>query len=298
LNQTPGQEPKKRNPLLMIGGIGCAILLCIALLAGGGTFAYLTIQEESSLSDLLSRGNDVPTAAAVETPTSEPEEPLPTPMEAVTEENLEATDESGEAETSPSPPPVEEETAPVSVEPEIGEITFALGATDDYEPIDPAELFEQGITEIHALFDYSGMSTAFTWERVWYLDGEEILRNAADWTDPETGRFDYFLDAGGDPLPPGEWDLEIYVEDELLASGSFIIEGAAEEPTPLAQAETPTVTPTSEPTETPTPRPATSSGGGGTYKLVYTKWDGGQHNMYVAGRAILDPEWSGNFLLW
>lgn len=278
MNQTPDQEPKKRSPLLIIGGIGCAVLLCIALLAGGGTFAYLRLQEESSLADLLGQEEDAPPVEAAETPALQTEEPLPTPMEEATAEEP-ATEEV--VQPTATSPVEEEVTEAGSGEPEIGEITFALGATDDYEPIDPDDQFEEGITEIHALFDYSGMSTDYTWERVWYLDGEEILRNAAEWTDPAMGRFDYFLDAGGDPLPVGEWDLEIYVEDELLSSGSFVIEGAAE-PTPLAQAETPTATPTSEPTETPTPEPAPSSGGGGTYQLVYSKWDGGQHNMYVA----------------
>ncbi len=278
-NQTPGQEPKKRNPLLIIGGIGCALLLCIALLAGGGA-AYFMMQGDNAIADLLGGGQEAVTVV-IETPTLELAEPTSTPTTAPTDEGAGAASETEEAVASDSTPTVEEETPAVSSEPEMGPITFALGATDDYEPIDPGEVFEEGITEIHAIFDYSGMSNDYTWERVWYLDGEEILRNAAEWTDPAMGRFDYFLDAGGDPLPTGDWDLEIYVEDELLASGSFAIEGE-QEPTPVVKADTPTATPTSEPIETATPKPAASSSGGGTYQLVYTKWDGGQHNMYVA----------------
>ncbi|MEW5957719.1 MAG: hypothetical protein AB1801_08355 [Chloroflexota bacterium] len=260
---------------MFIGGIGCALLLCIALLAGGGAAAYLWSQGDNAVADLLGGGAGSPTVV-VEAPTVEPTGTTPTSAEP-TAENVAPTEATDEAVSPDSTPPTEE----VSSEPEIGSITFALDATEDYEPVDPAEVFDEGITEIHAIFDYSGMSSDYTWERVWYLDGEEILRNAADWTDPAEGRFDYFLDAGGDPLPTGEWNLEIYVEDELLASGSFAIEGKAE-PTPLVKAETPTATPTSEPAETATPKPVAAAGGGGTYKLVYTKWDGGQHNMYVA----------------
>jgi Tol biopolymer transport system component len=278
-NQTPGQEPKKRNPLLIIGGIGCALLLCIALLAGGGA-AYFMMQGDNAIADLLGGGQEAVTVV-IETPTLELAEPTSAPVMAPTDEGAEAASETEEAVASDSTPTAEEETTAVSSEPEMGPITFALGATDDYKPVDPGEVFEEGITEIHAIFDYNGMSKDYTWERVWYLDGEEILRNAAEWTDPAMGRFDYFLDAGGDPLPSGDWDLEIYVEDELLVSGTFTIKGE-EEPTPVVKAETPTATPTSEPTETATPKPAASSSGGGTYKLVYTKWDGGQHNMYVA----------------
>jgi Tol biopolymer transport system component len=130
------------------------------------------------------------------------------------------------------------------------------------------------------------MSPGITWERVWYLDGEEILRNSAEWIDPEEGRFDYFLDAGGAPLPAGDWALEIYVEDELLIRSTFAIEG--EEPGAAAATEsTPTATPSPTVATTPTltPTATTSSpaaSGGGTFQMVYSKWDGGQHNMYVA----------------
>jgi len=219
-----------------------------------------------------------------ETPTTEPATPTPSPTAEPTSAAGAVTDTgSGGTATADATAAAAEAETPTSSEPEIGQITFATGATDDYEPINPDTNFEEGITEIHAIFDYSGMQADYTWERVWYLDGEEILRNSAQWTDPETGRFDYFLDAGGDPLPAGEWTLEIYVDDELVTEDTFTIEGAAEpeevaeaEPTP---SETPTRTPTSTPT-TPTPEPAAA--GGGTYQLAYTKWDGGQHILYVA----------------
>ncbi len=194
------------------------------------------------------------------------------------------------------------ETSPVT--PSIGEITFALDATeDDYEPVEPGITFEEGITEIHAIFDYEGMSDAYVWERVWYLNGDEILRNAADWAGEERGRFDYFIDADGEPLFPGRWRLELYVEDQLLASGSFTIEAneateadeaaeideteiAATTSTPTTDANgTPTATPTRSPASSPSPTappPAPTRSGGGTYSLLFTRWDGGQHHLYVA----------------
>ncbi len=279
----PPQEPKKRSPLLIIGGIGCALLLCAALVLGGGVY-FLMASGNNLAAEWLGEVGSVITVV-VETPTVEPATATPMPTTAPTTEISPA-----ETETSiPTPEPTEEVTAG-SGEPEIGPITFALGATDEYEPISPAITFQRGITEIHAIFDYSGMSSDDTWKRVWYLDSEQILQNSAPWTDPAAGRFDYFLDAGGDPLPAGEWQLEIYVNDNLLATGEFTIEAPA---TPEVVAEvrpTATITPTSAPSPTPTTAPATSppvagsggSSGGGTFQLVYTKWDGGQHNMYVA----------------
>ena len=112
----------------------------------------------------------------------------------------------------------------VSREPEIGEIVFALDITESYEPIDPSFVFTEGITEIHAIFEYSGMSPDYTWERVWYLNDQEISRSASPWTDTASGIFDYSVDNDGDPLPPGDWILELYVDGELCSLGVFIIE--------------------------------------------------------------------------
>ncbi|MCB9079519.1 MAG: PD40 domain-containing protein [Anaerolineaceae bacterium] len=144
--------------------------------------------------------------------------------------------------TSPSQP---------RFEPEIGEITFALDATETFQPVEANILFTKGITEIHAIFDYQYMSPQYTWERVWYLNDKEIARISEPWASAESGTFDYFIDNGGAPLPAGDWTLELYVKDKLRALGVFVIE--AEEP-----AE-------SDPS-----------------LLVFTKCNGDHHDIYVA----------------
>jgi hypothetical protein len=106
----------------------------------------------------------------------------------------------------------------------IGKITFAMAATEQREPINPGLLFSPGITQVHAIFDYNGMSPAYTWERVWLLNDKEVARKSGVWAGPERGVFDYFIDNSGKPLPPGDWVLEIYVEGKLLALGAFVIE--------------------------------------------------------------------------
>jgi hypothetical protein len=113
---------------------------------------------------------------------------------------------------------------PISVGPEVGEITFALGATEEYEPISPSIFFTKGITQVHAIFAYSGMSSKYTWERVWYLNDQEVARGLDLWSGSDAGVFDYFIDNGGEPLPAGDWVLELYVEGKLTSMGVFIIE--------------------------------------------------------------------------
>lgn len=301
----------KRNPLLLIGGIGCVLLLCAALLIGGGAY-YFVSSSDSSVADLLGGQADTTTPAAP----AEEAPPTSTPVAATAPTATDQTASEAVEPESQEPTPPESDDAVVG-EPELGSITFAVGATDDYEPIDPAETFEAGITEIHAIFEYSGMSTDYTWERVWYLDGDEILRSPHEgdppeaWSGAQAGVFDYFINNNDDPLPAGEWTLEIYVEGEVLSSGSFAIK-SEEEPELAATADgeaehaadlEPTPVATATATVAPTPAPSASSGGG-TYTLAYTKWDGGQHNLYVAdtngngerfilGRAA-GPSWSAD----
>lgn len=114
-------------------------------------------------------------------------------------------------------------------DPALGKITFALDVTDTYEPVEPGILFPAGITEIHAVFDYSDMSADQVWERAWYLNDQEVSRRSDPWTGPKNGTFDYFIDTGGDPLPAGDWILEIYVDGELRSLGVFIIEANSDE---------------------------------------------------------------------
>lgn len=273
------EPPKpKRNLWLIIGGIGCILVLCAALLL---TAAVIFLREQSGFADIVAGlGGETATPTSVETPTETVTSVTPTFTPVTT---TEATVEPTAQDTPTSEPTVE-----AASEPEFSSVTFALGATDQYEPIDPGLTFQEGITEVHAIFEYDGMSKDYTWERVWYLDGKEVLRNAQKWTGDKAGVFDYFIDAGNEPLFPGEWELELYVEDQMLTQGSFTIEPKAgpevaqtEESEPAADL---TPTPTTEPTATPALSPTRSpgGGGGGVYQLVYTKWDGGQHNMYVA----------------
>ncbi|MCQ3972136.1 MAG: hypothetical protein DPW09_01675 [Anaerolineae bacterium] len=295
---------KKRNPWLIAAGVGCALLLCVALLAGVGIYLARdqlqdTLAGLSGATATLAPTSETPTSTATLSAASATEE-------ATVEVIVETAEPTAEAET-----PIETETPAPPSEPEFGPITFALGATENYEPIDPGLTFQEGITQVHAIFEYSGMSKDYTWERVWYLDGKEVLRNAQKWTGDETGVFDYFIDAGNNPLFPGEWTLELYAQDELLQTGNFTIEAeielaqstdeaehAADLTTPTAEAETPT------PASTPAPTKPAASSGGGVYKLAYTKWDGGQHNLYVAdtngqGEKFLlnraaGPSWTPN----
>ncbi|MBI1882360.1 MAG: hypothetical protein HYR94_29660 [Chloroflexi bacterium] len=196
----------------MFRSYGWIFLIFTALLAGCGP-AQVVDQSPVSTA-VLPEVASVPTATPSPAPASAPTEPDPGSEAAVV-----GPTEANSAGDALSPP---ELTA------KIGNITFATDATDQHEPINAGLLFPKGITQVHAMFDYSGMSTAYTWERVWYLNDKEVSRKSGVWTGPDSGVFDYFIDNGGRPLPPGDWVLEIYVEGKLLSLGAFVIENSEE----------------------------------------------------------------------
>ncbi len=204
-----------------------------------------------------------------------------------------ATEPPAEATTAPAGTPAPPTDTPTPAAPQMGDIVFALTVDDNAQAIDPADAFDEGISKIHAVFDYANLSRDDTWERVWYLDGEEMLRNAENWGGDESGSFDYFLDTGGAPLPPGSWILELSLNGEFMSSGMFVVKAKAT-PTP-SPAPSATITPT--PTITPTAKPVAA-----VYQLAYTKWNGNYHSVYTANtngygeKFIIDrgagPSWS------
>jgi TolB protein len=164
------------------------------------------------------------------------------------------------------------------LDPAVGQITFAVGVTEDNEPVDAGTTFPSDIEEIHALFDYEGMSDSVTWERYWYQDGEEVASGSETWDAGESGIFDLSLTGGGEPLGPGEWTLEIYVNGELVRTRDFVIEASE------------------------TPASAGDQDVGGIYKIAFARWDGGKHDLFIANtdgggeRFLLEraagPSWS------
>ncbi len=108
--------------------------------------------------------------------------------------------------------------------PAITDLVFSAGITADERPTDPATILPSGIDTVYAFFDFSGMSDGATWSRFWYYEGEEVASREATWDGGSDGAT--WLSLGSDePLAPGAYRLELYVEDVLLAAGNFTVAG-------------------------------------------------------------------------
>lgn len=115
-----------------------------------------------------------------------------------------------------------------STGPHFTEIVFARDFDPTRrEPIGSDTCFVEGITEIHAVFRYEGLSASDYWRRVWYLNGSEIQPSEPKpWERQSEGVLDISFSNNGQPLPPGDWRLELYVDNALLQVGYFSIRTA------------------------------------------------------------------------
>jgi S1-C subfamily serine protease len=82
----------------------------------------------------------------------------------------------------------------------------------------------------NAEFLFRNMQDGMRWTAIWYFEGEEIFRTLAPddvWNRGESGRMTTSItDSNG--LLPGNYRLELYIEDRLAATSDFIIAGAQE----------------------------------------------------------------------
>ena len=90
------------------------------------------------------------------------------------------------------------------------------------EPINPATRFASGITDIYAVFDYSGFEDGGDFTYVWYSEGREILRDAFAWDGGESGT-NWVSTYDDNGLPAGFTELEIIYNGQSLYRGGVTV---------------------------------------------------------------------------
>lgn len=211
----PSNMPGSRaNPLLIFGVLGCSVLICTALFVGSGILYWQNTVTPFG-TELTPEEEFVVTPEATGQVTEFDQSRQSDTFRITTdEEKNSASDSLGGISATDTP--------------RLGRLTFASDTTKDGEPIAPNFIFETDITELHAVFEYAGMSPEMMWTQIWYHNGDEILSTTQPWIEGSRGVFDYVIKAGNEPFSPGEWTLELYVEDELLSGGSFLIKSQNE----------------------------------------------------------------------
>ena len=114
----------------------------------------------------------------------------------------------------------------------VNNVQYAEAVTRRGQPINPALEFPSGITDLYAVFDYSGFEDGRDLTYVWYTDGREIARESFAWDGGESGTswVNVFNDNG---LGDGLTELElIYDDGSVYRGGVNVGEGPGPEPTP------------------------------------------------------------------
>lgn len=155
-------------------------------------------------------GGETPEATSPP-PTEEAVQPLPTPFST--------------QELPTAVPPTRE--PPAVSGPNLYDVFFASGVTDDGEPVDVAEEFPQGTTIVYAFASYEGMGDVESHESVWYKDGEEYLRTTFTWNHGAAGGPVWIVNIKNENgLRPAQYDWEFYVDGDLIVANSFVVEEA------------------------------------------------------------------------
>jgi len=237
--------------------VGCLFLFWIGLLSG----CNLASDPTPSVPAPDAPDNEASldqTADSTEAPSSQETTPL-AETQAVSDQQTEESPNTSQESVETAP--AEAASAAAMGPPEMSSLTFALETTEQGEPVEPSFSFQAGVTQIHAIFEYTNLTPNDVWTQIWYHNGNEVLHTGQPWLKGESGLYDYLVEAGGNPIPPGQWALEFYVGEALLSAGSFVIESEA------------TLTATTELTETTDILRV--------YRLAYTKWNGDKHDLYI-----------------
>jgi hypothetical protein len=127
------------------------------------------------------------------------------------------------------------------------------------------DVFDSTPKQIYAHFEYDNWTRGAQWSGVWYREGEVFFVETHIW-DGSTGGCGFTNYANdGRPWPVGAYDVQVFIGQTWLLSGSFdIVPAPTSTPTRTPRpTATPSVTrtprPTTAPTRTRTPRPTATA---------------------------------------
>jgi hypothetical protein len=120
-----------------------------------------------------------------------------------------------------------------AVGPSIGPVTFAEDVSADDEPIGPTNSFAAGTQSLFAFFDYDSASAVGEYRWVWIWRGESGDRayesDRYPWEGGDSGNW-WVAYQSDESLPGGDYEFELYMDDQLMQTGDFTVEGPAGEP--------------------------------------------------------------------
>lgn len=148
-------------------------------------------------------------------------------------------------------------TATPAFDVQFGRLRFST-EINNYTLVAPGEEFQNPIKQMYSVFTYQPVGVKVEWTALWYQNGELKYVDTTSWQDFPPG---VAVASWLRPAPewkPGDYEVQIFVGTDWMASGRFVLEGEPPTVTPSpAATETPAITVTSSPLPPPsrTPRP-------------------------------------------
>jgi serine/threonine protein kinase len=125
----------------------------------------------------------------------------------------------------PSPTPI---STPVPVTVAEGSpfsnLVLAQDISEDYAPVSPGDSFPASSRPIYLFFDYRGIQPGTRWGHVWFWGDQQLDRSITTW--PEDWgtagtAWVFYTPEGG--YQPGPHEVRLLVNDQVVASASFIV---------------------------------------------------------------------------
>lgn len=119
-----------------------------------------------------------------------------------------------------------EHTVDITDDTAIANLSFSNEIDDQYRPIAERSSFGEGFFTIYATFDYEAMADGMEWSWVWRRDGQVMDGGNQIWAYGDDGPGYVYL-TPEDGFSPGEYALEIWVNDQLVTQETLSIAGNA-----------------------------------------------------------------------
>jgi hypothetical protein len=104
----------------------------------------------------------------------------------------------------------------------FGEIVFSRDISADNQPLEAGTVFAAGSEPVYVFFEYRGLSNGVLWTQAWYREGEEMWRDTGPWQWGSRGRA-WFFYTPPSGYTPGNYEVRLYIGDELQQTGMFIV---------------------------------------------------------------------------
>jgi len=223
-------KPERRRtlptPVAVILALALGLLIAFGLwnLAGWGDQLATGLQglvpdpvsRVSTATSPADQGADLP----IEAPP--PANATSTTVPAVTPTGVATPTELPPTATATAPPTVKQGT--VAEGSPFTNLVLARGIDDNYQPLSPDDTFEAGAKPVYLFFDYRGVQADTSWGHVWLHDGEEMGRTVDTWSkDWGSAGAAWVFYAPLDDYQPGSYQVQLLVDDEVVATAGFVM---------------------------------------------------------------------------